>query len=190
MSDFSLNHFLSRFLLRLPCATTSVKSKQQAAVLIPVVHHCQHPGIILTRRADSLRNHAGQIAFPGGMQESSDTSLIATALREADEEIGLDPGDVRVLGTLPAVTSRTGFQVTPVVGLIPPHYDFHLSTHEVAMLFEMPLAEALRLNRYIPLDIPYHNTPHRIWMSWYQQHMIWGMTAGIIRQLGQQIAES
>jgi hypothetical protein len=85
------------------------------------------------------------------------------------------------------VDSVTGFQVTPVVGLIPPDLHYHASEDEVAAVFEMPLAEALRLGRYHPLDIHRRGHQHRVWLSWYQHYFVWGMTAGIIRELALQI---
>ncbi|WP_075181968.1 CoA pyrophosphatase [Pantoea sp. 1.19] len=186
MSELSLDQFLTRFLLQTPPPAAPVSARRRAAVLIPVVRR-RRPGVILTRRAATLRQHAGQVAFPGGVQDSDDASLMATALREAQEEIALCPQQVTVVGTLPPVTSSTGFQVTPIVGLIPPDLPFAPNPDEVATLFEMPLAEALRLSRYAPLDIWRHGQSHRVWLSWYQQHLVWGMTAGILHRLGQQV---
>ena len=81
----------------------------------------------------------------------------------------------------------TGFQVTPVVGIIPPDLQYHASVDEVSAVFEMPLEEALRLGRYHPLDIHRRGHDHRVWLSWYQHYFVWGMTAGIIRELALQI---
>ncbi len=118
-SDLTLDQFLSRFMLQPPVtlAKTPVNGRR-AAVLVPVINDTE-PGLLLTRRSSRLRKHAGQVAFPGGMQDASDDSLIFTALREAQEEVGIQPDQVQVVGVLPAVTSSTGFAVTPVVGIIP-----------------------------------------------------------------------
>ena len=109
------------------------------------------------------------------------------ALREAQEEVAIPPEAVEVIGVLPPVDSVTGFQVTPVVGIIPPDLHYHASQDEVSAVFEMPLAEALRLGRYHPLDIHRRGNDHRVWLSWYQHYFVWGMTAGIIRELALQI---
>ncbi|QKJ87361.1 CoA pyrophosphatase [Paramixta manurensis] len=187
-TNLTLEGFLTRFLLQAPPTQMQPLPTRRAAVLVPVVERAQ-PGLLLTRRTTHLRKHAGQVAFPGGMMDPDDVSLTATALREAMEEVAIPPDSVRVIGTLPPVTSSTGFQVTPVVGIIPPDIARRASEDEVDAIFEMPLQEALRLARYHPLDIHRHGLPHRVWLSWYQHYFVWGMTAGIIRQLSLQIAE-
>jgi len=181
-----MNDFLSRFQLLQPPATKLRGNKRQAAVLIPIVRRPQ-PGLLLTQRSAIMRKHAGQVAFPGGAVDDTDESLIAAALREAWEEVAISPDSVEVIGTLPPVDSVTGFQVTPVVGIIPPNLPYQASEDEVAAVFEMPLMEALTLGRYHPLDIHRRGNAHRVWLSWYQHYFVWGMTAGIIRELALQI---
>lgn len=183
----TLETFRSRFLLQQPARSTQRLSGRHAAVLVPVVARAE-PGLLLTQRSHALRKHAGQVAFPGGMQDATDASLIATALREAQEEVGLDPQQVEVLGALPAVTSSTGFQVTPVLGIIPAGLRLTLNPEEVSSAFEMPLAEALQLSRYSVLEINRAGVRHPVWLSRYQDYLVWGMTAGIIRSLSTQIA--
>lgn len=185
-STLSLDEFISRFQLLRPQPTRTALNQRQAAVLIPITRR-RAPGLILTQRSPLLRKHAGQVAFPGGAVDSSDASLIAAALREAQEEVALPPSAVEIIGVLPPVDSVTGFKVTPVVGIIPPDLHYHASEDEVASVFEMPLAEALRLGRYHPLDIHRRGNSHRVWLSWYQHYFVWGMTAGIIRELAIQI---
>ncbi|MFA1646220.1 MAG: CoA pyrophosphatase [Enterobacteriaceae bacterium] len=184
--NLTLDDFLSRFQLLRPQVNSASLNQRQAAVLITVVRREEH-GLLLTQRSPLMRKHAGQVAFPGGAVDSSDASLIAAALREAQEEVAIPPEVVEVIGVLPPVDSVTGFQVTPVVGLIPPNLHYHASEDEVAAVFEMPLAEALRLGRYHPLDIHRRGHHHRVWLSWYQHYFVWGMTAGIIRELALQI---
>jgi len=184
--DLTLDNFLSRFQLLRPQVNNTSLNQRQAAVLIPVVRR-EQPGLLLTRRSSQMRKHAGQVAFPGGAVDSTDASLIAAALREAQEEVAIPPHKVEVIGVLPPVDSVTGFQVTPVVGIIPPNLHYHASVDEVESVFEMPLAEALRLGRYHPLDIQRRGHDHRVWLSWYQHYFVWGMTAGIIRELALQI---
>jgi 8-oxo-dGTP pyrophosphatase MutT (NUDIX family) len=184
--NLTLDDFLSRFQLLRPQVNKASLNQRQAAVLIPVVRR-EVPGLLLTQRSPLMRKHAGQVAFPGGAVDSSDASLIAAALREAQPEVAIPPEVVEVIGVLPPGDSVTGFQVTPVVGLIPPDLHYHASEDEVAAVFEMPLAEALRLGRYHPLDIHRRGHQHRVWLSWYQHYFVWGMTAGIIRELALQI---
>ena len=184
--ELHLDDFISRFQLLRPQPGRAALNQRQAAVLIPIVRR-EQPGLLLTKRSSQLRKHAGQVAFPGGAVDSSDASLIAAALREAEEEVAIPPSSVEILGVLPPVDSVTGFQVTPVVGIIPPDLHYHASVDEVAAVFEMPLAEALRLGRYHPLDIHRRGNSHRVWLSWYQHYFVWGMTAGIIRELALQI---
>ena len=182
----NLDDFLSRFQLLRPQASRMTVNQRQAAVLVPIVRRPE-PGLLLTQRSTKLRKHPGQVAFPGGAVDSTDASLIAAALREAQEEVAIPPESVEIIGMLPPVDSVTGFQVTPVVGVIPPNLHYHASVDEVSSVFEMPLAEALRLGRYHPLDIPRRGASHRVWLSWYQHYFVWGMTAGIIRELALQV---
>lgn len=183
----TLDSFLTRFQLQPPPPSPGfLLARRQAAVLVPIVARPE-PGLLLTRRAPWLRKHAGQVAFPGGMRDASDPSLYFTALREAQEEIALQAQDVRLIGTLPVVGSSSGFQVTPVVGIIPPDLPLQPSADEVDAIFEMPLQEALRLSRYTSLEIHREGMTHQVWLSWYQDYFVWGMTAGIIRQLSLQI---
>lgn len=185
-SALNLDDFLSRFQLLRPQTSRAALNARQAAVLVPIVRRPE-PGLLLTQRSARLRKHPGQVAFPGGAVDSTDASLIAAALREAQEEVAIPPECVDIIGVLPPVDSVTGFQVTPVLGVIPPDLHYHASEDEVAAVFEMPLAEALRLGRYHPLDIHRRGNAHRVWLSWYQHYFVWGMTAGIIRELALQV---
>jgi len=175
-SSLTLDDFLSRFQLLRPQVNHAALNQRQAAVLIPVVRRPQ-PGLLLTQRSVHLRKHAGQVAFPGGAVDSSDASLIAAALREAQEEVAIPPSCVEVIGVLPPVDSVTGFQVTPVVGIIPPNLPYRASEDEVSAVFEMPLAQALHLGRYHPLDIYRRGDSHRVWLSWYEQYAMKARTS-------------
>jgi len=152
----------------------------QASVLLPIVLRAQ-PTVLLTERAGHLSSHAGQVAFPGGRAESHDASAAATALREAQEEVGLDAADVEVLGNLPVYVTGSAFIVTPVVGLVSPHVVLKPNPHEVADVFEVPLDFLLN---------PAHHRRHvlhwqgaqREWFSMpWQERFIWGATAGMLR---------
>lgn len=183
----SLAPFISRFLLQLPQAAQIAHHTRPAAVLIPIVCRLE-PTLLLTRRADSLRKHGGQVAFPGGKTDAEDGSPIVTALREAQEEVAIPPQAVTVVGQLAPLDSSSGYQVTPVVGLISPEVQFHACEAEVADVFEMPLREALTLSRYYSLDIHRGGHSQRIYLSWYQNQFVWGLTAAIIRRLAQQVS--
>ncbi|MFP6744157.1 MAG: CoA pyrophosphatase, partial [Alphaproteobacteria bacterium] len=111
-----------------------------AAVLIPLVTHAEGLAAIFTERTAHLHDHAGQVSFPGGRHEDSDDSAVATALREADEEIGLCPAAVEVVGCLDAHDTSSGFSVVPVVGFVTPPYSLILDNFEVAEAFEVPLS--------------------------------------------------
>ncbi|MBN3848476.1 CoA pyrophosphatase [Paraburkholderia sp. Ac-20342] len=111
-----------------------------AAVLVPLVVREHGLTVLLTQRADHLNDHAGQVSFPGGRQEPFDADAIATALREAHEEVGLDSSRVEILGALPDYLTGTGFCVSPVIGLVHPPFTLQMDTLEVAEVFEVPLA--------------------------------------------------
>lgn len=188
-TPFDLAEFITRFQLQTLRAASPVHQLRKAAVLVPIVCR-QKPTLLLTRRSSALRKHAGQVAFPGGAADSGDRSPIETALREAQEEVAIPPQAVRVLGVLPPVDSVSGFQVTPVVGLISAQIRFQPNEGEVAELFEMPLDVAFALERYHVLDIERRRKPHRVYLSWYQQQFVWGLTASIIRQLALHVSDS
>lgn len=185
---FDLAAFITRFQLQNVSPSAPTPQRRKAAVLVPIVCHPDAPTLLLTRRAGSLRKHAGQVAFPGGAADAQDASIVATALREAQEEVAIPPQTVRVLGTLPAEDSVSGFQVTPVVGLLPAHSVFRPNAEEVAELFEIPLTDAFSLARYYPLDIERQRQRHRVYLSWHQQQLVWGLTAAIIRRLALQVS--
>lgn len=186
-SSRTLSEFISRFQLQQPQPGSFSANSRHAAVLIPIV--CRpEPTLLLTRRSDHLRKHAGQVAFPGGKADPQDFSLIDTALREAEEEVAIPTSVVHVLGQLAPLDSSSGYQVTPVVGLVPANIAFQGNEAEVAGLFEIPLYEALRLSRYYSLDIHRGGVNHRVYLSWYESQFIWGLTAAIIRRLAQQVS--
>lgn len=182
----TLDNFLTRFQLLQPDFQAPVSHQREAAVLVPIVRRPK-PGLLLTRRALTLRKHPGEVAFPGGSADKTDASLIATALRETYEEIAVPPDAVEVIGRLPSIDSVTGFRVTPILGIISPDVPLLASTDEVSAIFEMPLEEALTTQRYHPLDIQRRQIPHRVWLSWYEDYFVWGMTASIIRTLSLQV---
>lgn len=155
-----------------------------AAVLVPLVERPQL-SVLLTQRATDLRNHAGQISFPGGRIESGDAGPKEAALREAREEIGLDEQFVSVVGYLPDHVVMTGFRVTPVVAFVRPGFELLLDVKEVADTFEVPLAHVfdpanhqLRLRRsgFTGEEVEFCDIP-------YGERIIWGATAGMLLTL-------
>jgi 8-oxo-dGTP pyrophosphatase MutT (NUDIX family) len=141
--------------------------------------------LVLTQRAAHLNDHAGQISFPGGRFEESDGSPIETALREAQEEIGLDRRQVDVLGSLPRYRTATGYEVTPVVALLQPPLELVSDPFEVASIFEVPLAFLMdaRNHQRRSLELPNGAGLRTFYAMPYQQHFIWGATAGMLRNL-------
>ena len=119
------------------------KDLRLAAVLVPLVEHADEPSILLTRRADHLEKHSGQVAFPGGKVEDNDATPIAAALRETEEEIGLDPSHIEVAGVLDTYQTGTGFLILPVVGFVKPGFTLTPDKNEVADVFEVPAHIAL-----------------------------------------------
>lgn len=155
-----------------------------AAVLIGLVARPQGPHLLLTQRTAHLRDHAGQIAFPGGRMEPGDPDPVACALREAHEEIGLAPDRVRVLGATAPYTTVTGFRVHPVVGWIEPPVELRPDPFEVADLFELPLAWALDPARHERRSGTRPNgTVRSFWAIPYGERFIWGATAGMLVNL-------
>lgn len=154
-----------------------------AAVLFPLVPREAGYQVLLTQRTAHLRDHPGQISFPGGRTEASDASPWHTALREAREEIGLDPGHVRLLGYLPEYLTGTGFRVTPVVAEILPPFDLSPDTFEVADIFEVPLQFLLDESNYRQHQIEFNGEMRRFHAVPYGDRFIWGATAGMIRAL-------
>jgi 8-oxo-dGTP pyrophosphatase MutT (NUDIX family) len=163
-----------------------------ASVLVPIVAHPDGLRLLLTQRTDHLRDHAGQISFPGGRRETHDADAIATALRETEEEVGLSRGHVDVIGTLPIYTTVTAFQVTPVVALVTPGFALALDPFEVAEAFEVPLSFLMNPTHHQRHVVTVDGVERRfVSMPWNvqdhagkaRQYFIWGATAAMLRNL-------
>ncbi len=154
-----------------------------AAVLVPVVAGQFAPALLLTKRTDHLHHHPGQISFPGGRVEAQDASPVETALRETEEEIGLDRSHVELLGALPDYYTGTGFRVTPVVGVVHPPFELQLDTFEVAEAFEVPLAHFLDPANHLRHSLMHEGRERQFHAMPYKDYYIWGATAGIIMSL-------
>ena len=156
-----------------------------ASVLMPIVLREEGPTVLLTQRTADLKDHAGQISFPGGRREDDDRSAIDTALRETEEEIGLARRHVEVIGTLPDYFTGTGYRVTPVAGLIQPPFQAEADPREVAEIFEVPLAflmDGLNHQRR-SVDLPAPVGRRSFYTMPYRHYFIWGATAGMLRNL-------
>ncbi|MBL9061063.1 CoA pyrophosphatase [Tabrizicola sp.] len=178
-SDFDLNPGI-----RPP----SDKPLRPAAVLVPVWLRPEGAGLILTKRASHLKHHPGQIAFPGGKVDATDASAEAAALRETQEEIGLDPARVRILGSLPVHETVTGFAVTPFVGVIDSAFDPVPEVGEVDEVFTVPLRYALSPARFVIEGRQWMGVRRRYYAAPYGPYYIWGATARILRGLAERVA--
>lgn len=173
-SDFDLNPDYHEDL-------STASATRPAAVLVPVIDYQGGAQVLLTRRPENMPSHPGQVAFPGGKVEKSDESIVAAALREAEEEVGLDPSLVDIVGFLDTYQTGTGFRVTPVVGLVKSTYNLKLDPREVEEAFEVPL-------RFLMTD-DNHQKHSRIWQGKnrayyampYGDKFIWGATAGMLK---------
>ncbi len=160
-----------------------------ASVLVPLVARDDGTRLLLTRRTEHLRDHAGQISFPGGRAEDHDADVAATALREAEEEVGLPHDVVEVLGTLPAYTTVTNFVVTPVVALVTPPFTLALDSFEVAEAFEVPMDFLMNPAHHRRHVMAYGGGErHFLSMPW-GDYFIWGATAAMIRNLYRFLSE-
>lgn len=151
-----------------------------AAVLLPLVLHPHMPTVLLTQRTEGLQDHAGQVSFPGGSREERDPDPVATALRETEEEIGLDRSHVEVVGYLEGYLTITGFAITPVVGLVQPGFSLALDPLEVAEVFEVPLAFLMDpVNRRVE-GREFGGRRVGYYVFEYGEHRIWGATAAML----------
>lgn len=159
---------------------------RQAAVLVAVTDRVD-PGVILTQRTDAMRNHAGQIAFPGGRVDAGDRDVVAAALREAEEEVALAPGDVTVVGTGGRYRTITGFEVTPVIGVVPPGLDLSPNPLEVAAVFEVPLAHLVDPANHMRGALLHQGQRREFWEIGFEGRHIWGATAAMIVNLSRRL---
>jgi 8-oxo-dGTP pyrophosphatase MutT (NUDIX family) len=165
------------------------ESIADAAVLVPIVLHAGVASLLLTVRSSQLRSHAGQISFPGGRLEPTDIDPAAAALRETQEEIGIDPADIELLGFLSDQIIRSGYRITPVVGLLRPGFTLRVDAAEVAEVFELPLAFALSEGNYRSRPGRARGLAFEIWELPFGERLIWGATAGILANLRELLSE-
>ncbi|GHA75141.1 hypothetical protein GCM10007067_10310 [Lysobacter bugurensis] len=156
---------------------------REAAVLVGLVPRSTGAQVLLTRRTDALRHHAGQVSFPGGRIEPEDRDAVAAALRETHEELGIAPDIVRPLGYLDRLVTITGFRVLPVVAVIDPAYIAKPDPSEVAEVFEVPLAFLLDRANLGAMPIELRGRTRRVWEYRYPAQRIWGATASMLLNL-------
>jgi len=152
-------------------------------VLVPIIDRPEGPTLLLTTRAGHLRQHAGQISFPGGRIEPSDLGVLAAALRETREEIGIDDRHIEPLGYLPDYVVRTGFRITPVVALISPGFTLRVDAAEVAEVFEMPLEFPYHPENFQPTRRVLHGVEVILNDLNFEGRVVWGATAAILQTL-------
>ena len=171
-SDFSLNGVVP-----------APETYRPAAVLMPLVRRESGVTVLLTQRTDDMPSHAGQIAFPGGRKQAEDADAAATALRETEEEVGLARQYIDVIGAVDLYRTGTGYEITPIVGIVTPGFTTRADPREVADIFEVPLAHFL--------DERNHRIDSRVWQGRerryyampYGERYIWGATAGMLKNL-------
>ena len=157
-----------------------------AAVLVAIVERAE-PTVILTERPATMRRHAGQISFPGGRIDPEDADAVAAALREAEEEIGLDPTMVDVIGIADIYRTVTGFEVTPVLGVLPPDLPLRPHPGEVAAMFEAPLSYLLDPARQAVRSLDWGGRERRYYEIDWEGRRIWGATAAMLVNLSRRL---
>jgi 8-oxo-dGTP pyrophosphatase MutT (NUDIX family) len=163
-----------------------VKATKPAAVLIPVVERPQ-PGVLLTQRTPDLSSHSGQIAFPGGKIDPTDETPLAAALREANEEIGLDARFVEPIGYLDLYLTFSGFRIVPLLARVDPAYSLTINPAEVSEAFEVPLEFLMHPGNHQRLKRDWKGIERQYYAMPFEQRYIWGVTAGILRNLYERI---
>lgn len=164
-------------------ATDGTKPLIPAAVLMPLVVDSRGVSVVLTLRNANLKSHPGQVSFPGGRVEVDDPDVAHTAIRETHEELGVEPRDVRIIGSLGPCITGTGYSVVPVMGLIPPDYPFVPDAREVAEVFDVPLRFLLDPANHTPQAYVVEGKRRQYYEILYRGHRIWGATANMIVSL-------
>ncbi len=161
-----------------------------AAVLVPLRIVSGEIHVVLARRTEEVPHHKGQICFPGGSRDPSDADPSATALREAEEEMGISPAAVDLLGAMAAVPTVTGFYIRPIVALIPPDSRFRLASFEMAETFDAPLSHFSRFDLYRTAPHDFMGETSRLYFLDYGPHVIWGATAKILHDLAELVVHN
>lgn len=162
---------------------------RNAAVLVPIVDRPGGATVLLTRRTSHLSSHAGQISFPGGRTEPEDPSPEETALREAEEEVGITPDRVEIIGKLDIYRTVTNYAVTPVVGIVDPDVQLRADPYEVAEVFETPLSFLMDSANHHRHTGWFNGVARRWWAMPYGDYYIWGATAGMLMNLHERLSD-
>ncbi|MEL0629288.1 CoA pyrophosphatase [Psychromonas aquatilis] len=188
--------FLSHFILQpnklthTPLQNTRYnpnKILKKAAVLIPLVQRNNELHVILTQRALHLKHHPGQISFPGGRYEVTDNSLAITALRETEEEIGIEQHKVELVGHLTSIETNSGYHVTPYIGFVDNTHQISIDRSEVRASFEVPFSFIINPKNFTKTHWITNNKPHFSYCCVYQEYLIWGATAQMLINLQQHL---
>ena len=163
---------------------------KEAGVLLPIIRQFDGTYLVLTKRAAHLSTHPGQISFPGGKRENKDTNIEATALREAQEEIGLKTEVVEVLGRLPAHETVTGFQITPIIGWIETNWTAVADPNEVTEVFQVPLSYITNIKNFQIQDRVWNGRKRYYYTVPYGPYYIWGATACILYNFAMELGET
>lgn len=171
-SDFSLNGIVA-----------APEKYRAASVLVPIVNRAPDVTILLTQRTEDMPSHAGQVAFPGGRRQDNDADAVATALRETEEEVGLDRKFVEVIGSYDVYRTGTSYEITPIVGIVTPGFTVRADPREVADVFEVPLAHFLDEKNHRIDSRMAQGRERRFYAMPYEGRYIWGATAGMLKNL-------
>jgi 8-oxo-dGTP pyrophosphatase MutT (NUDIX family) len=166
--------------------TQSKVEAAPAAVLVAITAR-ERPGLILTQRLDTLRKHAGQVAFPGGRIDADDDGPIAAALREAEEEVSLPREAVRLIGIADPYHTFTGYHITPVLGVIDADLPLRPNPEEVEAIFEVPLDFVLNPANHMQKTVDWEGTDRQYYEIFWNEHRIWGVTAAMIVNLSRRL---
>lgn len=164
-------------------AAKGMEKFREASVLVPLIDDGKEVSVLLSKRTEYVPHHKGQVCFPGGSKDEGDSSLLHTALRESEEELGIREEDVALLGPMQPVPTMTRFIITPYVGAIPPDTAFTCNGFEVEEVFTAPLSIFLDLGRYRKTETYKGGTSHHVYFFDYQDRTIWGATAKILRNM-------
>lgn len=165
-------------------------ARRQAAILIPIINRSHGLSVLLTKRSEALSSHKGQIAFPGGRIEAEDEGPQATALRETEEETGLEAEFVEIIGRLPDYASNSGYRIHPFVGLVDDNCRLNEASEEIDYLFEVPLAFLMDEANHRRTGKKFDGAMRYYFEMPYKEHYIWGVTAGIIDLLFRRLLKS
>ena len=170
--------------------STDQQANTPAAVLVAFTRRANETQLVLTKRSAQLSAHRGQIAFPGGKIDKQDKTPVFTAMREAEEEIGVSRDQICIMGKLPLYETGTGFIITPITAIIHPPYEFVRQESEVEEIFEVPLSFVASPSNYQKNEVMLDGVRRQFWVLPYKDYYIWGATAAILIDLANRIGKA